>query len=304
MATRPRPSPYVEGGPNKFESFMNQLLGQTPNYAGYQPVYEDHVQQYEIDAGEAQPIDYVRQEYGTPPTGPDLEASAPGADPALQARIDAGEFEDDLWEGTAGELGMGAPAPTAPTAPVNGSGQVTIENQNRMNENQAAMRRDLDQEDTDMMQLLGKHFGPSQWAGQEAITRIPNKQLGTDFRQAPSDRNPEGEVPRWRQIQLQNELNAPGPTGPQPAPQEKPWHQYDLLGAIGNWFSGNKGRTITPPMATTGDIRNRPMSIGASSSAPQFTAQGHRMAGLGGSDTGPASDSARHTHQPKFTPAT
>ena len=60
---------------------------------------------------------------------------------------------------------------------------------------------------------------------------------------------------------------------------------------------------MTPPMATTGDIRNRPMSIGASSSAPQFTAQGHRMAGWGGNNTGPAGDSARHTYQPKFTPA-
>ena len=135
MATRPRPSPYVEGGPNKFESFMNQLLGQTPNYAGYQPVYEDHVQQYEIDSGEAQPIDYVRQEYGTPPTGPDQEelaaqAGGPVADnryetPATPQAIDDGSM--DIWEGI--------PSTTVtPTATANGSGQVTIENENRINE--------------------------------------------------------------------------------------------------------------------------------------------------------------------------
>ena len=122
----------------KIAGFLNELLGMDRNFGGYRSIYPEGTQDYQIASGEVQPIDYVRQEYGADPgqIGPDLEESAPVADPELQARIDAGEFEDDLWEGTAGELGMGASDYTNVNTPsANGDNQVTIENQNRLNEN-------------------------------------------------------------------------------------------------------------------------------------------------------------------------
>ena len=122
----------------KIAGFLNELLGMDRNFGGYRSIYPEGTQDYQIASGEVQPIDYVRQEYGADPgqMGPDLEESAPVADPELQARIDAGEFEDDLWEGTAGELGMGASDYTNVNTPsANGDNQVTIENQNRLNEN-------------------------------------------------------------------------------------------------------------------------------------------------------------------------
>ena len=72
------PPPYIPGEPNRAVSLMNSLFGMDRNYAGYKPVYPDGTPQWQIDSGDAVPIDYVRQEYGADPAtfGPDQEELA------------------------------------------------------------------------------------------------------------------------------------------------------------------------------------------------------------------------------------
>ena len=376
---------YLGGEVPKIAGFLNELLGMDRNYGGYRPIYPEGAKDYEIAAGEVQPIDYVRQEYGADPgqMGPDQEelaaqAGGPVADnryetPATPQAIDDGLM--DIWP-------EGIPSTTVtPTATANGSGQVTIENENRINE----MMSDLGQggdirlaEDLPFMNAIGggdippealnllephnpivpEYTGPytqdpnnlpmfvgneasfndvpgpigpqPQPGNQEVYTKpvsTPELEMAGAIAQMGGQPTPPAQPPA---------LAAASATGPAPNPMSPEFggpptatapsiqdiadlrggipaasggrnasqgEGFNLINAISNWFSGNKGRTMTPPMATTGDIRNRPMSIGASSSAPQFTAQGHRMAGWGGNNTGPAGDSARHTYQPKFTPA-
>ena len=396
---------YLGGEVPKIAGFLNELLGMDRNYGGYRPIYPEGAKDYEIAAGEVQPIDYVRQEYGADPgqMGPDQEelaaqAGGPVADnryetPATPQAIDDGSL--DIWPE---DIPSDAPVTTAPTL---GSGGTRISDENRMIEHQA-MLNDLNQEDLDMIQLLGEEFGGSTTdpnAVNQPIIEVPNEQnQQSGFVQAPSSSNPSGAVPLHRRGRLmaqsrihRNQLpERPDIAEPEPEPQPGDQEVYTkpvstpelemagaiaqmggqpppppppvqppmapelemgniieelstppmmapememanfpqaprraghagriasmggqqnqsqgLINAISNWFSGNKGRTMTPPMATTGDIRNRPMTIGASSSAPQYTSLGRRVPGFGptGSNTGPAGDMSRYTYQPKFTPA-
>ena len=243
----------------KIAGFLNELLGMDRNFGGYRSIYPEGTQDYQIASGEVQPIDYVRQEYGADPgqMGPDLEESAPVADPELQARIDAGEFEDDLWEGTAGELGMGASDYTNVNTPsANGDNQVTIENQNRWNDSQRA--KDLAAQTfkqnygsdvitaknypalTDVTDFPDAGNNQSSFVGKKtatnpsgAMSRIDRSRAGAQYRRLMDEIK---SMPMAPEMEMANFPPAPITPDPRGTPIQQ-GQGSNLVDAIADWFN-------------------------------------------------------------------
>ena len=254
----------------KIAGFLNELLGMDRNFGGYRSIYPEGTQDYQIASGEVQPIDYVRQEYGADPgqMGPDLEESAPVADPELQARIDAGEFEDDLWEGTAGELGAGIPASdntnvdtpiTNVNTPIaNGNNQVTIANQNRLNENASQMAKDLAAQTfkqnygsdvitaknypalTDVTDFPDAGNNQSSFVGKKtatnpsgAMSRIDRSRAGAQYRRLMDEIK---SMPMAPEMEMANFPPAPITPDPRGTPIQQ-GQGSNLVDAIADWFN-------------------------------------------------------------------
>ena len=245
----------------KIAGFLNELLGMDRNFGGYRSIYPEGTQDYQIASGEVQPIDYVRQEYGADPgqMGPDLEESAPGLNTALQARIDAGEFEDDLWEGTAGELGMGASDYTNVNTPsANGDNQVTIENQNRLNENASQMAKDLAAQTfkqnygsdvitaknypalTDVTDFPDAGNNQSSFVGKKtatnpsgAMSRIDRSRAGAQYRRLMDEIK---SMPMAPEMEMANFPPAPITPDPRGTPIQQ-GQGSNLVDAIADWFN-------------------------------------------------------------------
>ena len=245
----------------KIAGFLNELLGMDRNFGGYRSIYPEGTQDYQIASGEVQPIDYVRQEYGADPgqMGPDLEESAPVADPELQARIDAGEFEDDLWEGTAGELGMGASDYTNVNTPsANGDNQVTIENQNRLNENASQRAKDLAAQTfkqnygsdvitaknypalTDVTDFPDARNNQSSFIGKKtattprgAMSRIARRRAGAQYRRLMDEIK---SMPMAPEMEMANFPPAPITPDPRGTPIQQ-GQGSNLVDAIADWFN-------------------------------------------------------------------
>ena len=243
----------------KIAGFLNELLGMDRNFGGYRSIYPEGTQDYQIASGEVQPIDYIRQEYGADPgqIGPDLEESAPVADPELQARIDAGEFEDDLWEGTAGELGMGASDYTNVNTPsANGDNQVTIENQNRWNDSQRA--KDLAAQTykqnygsdvitaknypalTDVTDFPDAGNNQSSFVGKKtatnpsgAMSRIDRSRAGAQYRRLMDEIK---SMPMAPEMEMANFPPAPITPDPRGTPIQQ-GQGSNLVDAIADWFN-------------------------------------------------------------------
>ena len=245
----------------KIAGFLNELLGMDRNFGGYRSIYPEGTQDYQIASGEVQPIDYVRQEYGADPgqMGPDLEESAPGLNTALQARIDAGEFEDDLWEGTAGELGMGASDYTNVNTPsANGDNQVTIENQNRLNENASQRAKDLAAQTfkqnygsdvitaknypalTDVTDFPDAGNNQSSFVGKKtatnpsgAMSRIDRSRAGAQYRRLMDEIK---SMPMAPEMEMANFPPAPITPDPRGTPVQQ-GQGSNLVSAIADWFN-------------------------------------------------------------------
>ena len=245
----------------KIAGFLNELLGMDRNFGGYRSIYPEGTQDYQIASGEVQPIDYVRQEYGADPgqMGPDLEESAPGLNTALQARIDAGEFEDDLWEGTAGELGMGASDYTNVNTPsANGDNQVTIENQNRLNENASQRAKDLAAQTfkqnygsdvitaknypalTDVTDFPDAGNNQSSFVGKKtatnpsgAMSRIDRSRAGAQYRRLMDEIK---SMPMAPEMEMANFPPAPITPDPRGTPIQQ-GQGSNLVDAIADWFN-------------------------------------------------------------------
>ena len=245
----------------KIAGFLNELLGMDRNFGGYRSIYPEGTQDYQIASGEVQPIDYVRQEYGADPgqMGPDLEESAPGLNTALQARIDAGEFEDDLWEGTAGELGMGASDYTNVNTPsANGDNQVTIENQNRLNENASQRAKDLAAKTfkqnygsdvitaknypalTDVTDFPDAGNNQSSFVGKKtatnpsgAMSRIDRSRAGAQYRRLMDEIK---SMPMAPEMEMANFPPAPITPDPRGTPIQQ-GQGSNLVDAIADWFN-------------------------------------------------------------------
>ena len=243
----------------KIPGFLNELLGMDRNFGVYRSIYPEGTQDYQIASGEVQPIDYVRQEYGADPgqMGPDLEESAPVADPELQARIDAGEFEDDLWEGTAGELGMGASDYTNVNTPIaNGDNQITIENQNRWNDSQRA--KDLAAQTfkqnygsdvitaknypalTDVTDFPDAGNNQSSFVGKKtatnpsgAMSRIDRSRAGAQYRRLMVEIK---SIPMAPEMEMANFPPAPITPDPRGTPIQQ-GQGSNLVDAIADWFN-------------------------------------------------------------------
>ena len=121
---------YIGGKPDRVGSFLNQLFGNDPNYAGYKPIYPEGTPGYDISSGSVSPIGYEKQMYGnapvqgTPVEGlPWLEPPPPGRNPTDR------EFSPTDEEITAeefGDVGYDGPPPA-----IRGSGMETNEDRQR-----------------------------------------------------------------------------------------------------------------------------------------------------------------------------